>query len=97
MTDFTKFDLQSVQNKKTAYTATFNIGVVTRILLNLQEYGRLNRSNLAGKTGLNYGKCIKYINLLQKLGWIEIIFDNYQSIIITQKGMETVKSLVDLL
>lgn len=82
---------------KKAYVTTFSIIVITRILLTLQEYGPIKRTNLAGKTGLNYTACIRYINLLEKLLWIEIISDNYQSITITQKGEEVMKLLADLL
>ncbi len=62
----------------------------------LQENGRIKRTQLAGKTGLNYNKCIKYINLLKILGWVDVIFDETYYVAITQSGKDTTKSLSDI-
>ncbi len=78
---------------KKALSRTFNIIIVKRILHQLYENGRLKRTNLSGKTGLNYNNCIKYTNLLKMLGWIEIIYDAGYYITITQKGKEILDTL----
>ena len=84
--------LKSIFSKeKKRYADTFSIHVMMRILGTLHENGRTNRTNLAGKAGLNYNKCIKYINLLLKLGWIKVIFDDTYNLVITEKGIEATK------
>ncbi len=62
----------------------------------LQENGHIKRTQLAGKTGLNYNKCIKYINLLKILGWADVIFDETYYVTITQSGKDAAKSLLAL-
>lgn len=87
----------SVSKKLTQYTtSTFNISVITRILISLQEKGRINRTNLAGIAGLNYRQCIKYVSLLNSLDWICVTFDEGYHIVITEKGIEMVKKLAKL-
>jgi predicted transcriptional regulator len=66
----------------------FNMNVILRILDTLYEEGKMNRTNLANRTRLNYGKCIKYVNLLALLGWIKIILDETHYLAITDKGFE---------
>jgi predicted transcriptional regulator len=82
-------------NKK-AFSGTFNINIVKKILDQLYENGRLKRTNLSGKTGLNYNNCIKYTNLLKMLGWIAITYDSGCYIIITQKGKEILDTLYNI-
>lgn len=49
---------------------TFSIAVISRILRVLAENDHLKRSNLAGKTSLNYLVCMKYVKLLKALSLI---------------------------
>ena len=79
----------SSENKK--YADNFSIHVMMRILKTLHEHGNTNRTNLAGKAGLNYNKCIKYINLMLKLEWIDVIFDDTYNFVITEKGIKVIK------
>ena len=72
---------------------TFNINIINRILLSLQEKGQINRTNLAGMAGLNYNQCIKYVHLLQLLGWVHIVVDDVYQISISEKGIEIIKKL----
>jgi predicted transcriptional regulator len=83
-------------NLKSGYSNTFNVKVIIRILSTLRENGRVNRTNLAGKSGLNYNKCIRYVNLLQVLGWVEVIFDDGYFVIVTEKGVQIIESLTGI-
>lgn len=39
----------------------------------LSEHGRrIKKTNLASKAGLNYNVCLRYIQMLNNLGWIEV-------------------------
>lgn len=53
----------------------FSVDVLNRVLSVLSEQGRTKRTNLAGKTGLNYLVCQRYINFMKMLGWIEVVPD----------------------
>src|SRR5438309_5947235 len=75
---------------------SFNIDIMSRILLALREKGRINRTNLAGMAGLNYKQCIKYVNLLQLLGWVHIVLDDGHQVIITGEGIEMVERFTTL-
>ncbi len=52
-----------------------------------------NRTKLAGKSGLNYNRCVKYINILMMFGWIKIVFDDDNYLAITDKGLEIINRL----
>lgn len=54
---------------------TFSVSVIRRILYTLQENGIMKRTNLASKTGLNYAACLRYLRLLNALGWVKISDD----------------------
>lgn len=73
------------------YAKIFSIDVIIRILSTLRENGRLNRTNLAGKTGLNYKQCVKYIALLQTIDWVRVINDRNYYAVITERGIEIVE------
>lgn len=94
-----KSKLESVlsTNKKKLYATTIKIAVLRRMLATLRENGHLNRTNLAGKTGLNYANCIKYLNLLQLLGWIEVIYNDGYYVTITQMGIDIVERFTNYL
>ena len=64
-----------------------------KILDQLYENGHINRTNLAGKTGLNYSTCLKYINLLQLMGWANLDHDIVNYVTISEKGIEFMNSL----
>ncbi|MCI0563253.1 MAG: hypothetical protein MN733_32650 [Nitrososphaera sp.] len=52
---------------------SFSISVIKRILFVLDEQGTgIKRTNLAVKTGLNYGTCVKYLNFLHLLRWVVV-------------------------
>lgn len=77
------------------FSSNFNIKIAYRMLSTLLEHGQMNRTNLAGKTGLNYVRCAKYIQILLMLGWIKSLFVDNDYLIITDKGREFVKQLSD--
>lgn len=81
-------------NLNSEYANTFSINVVKRIIRILYENGRLKRTNLAGMSGLNYNKCIRYLNLLHALGWINVLFDGGICFVtVTEKGIEVIEQL----
>jgi CheY-like chemotaxis protein/predicted transcriptional regulator len=53
-------------------SGSFSFDVTKRILDVLGEAGPVKKTNLAIKTGLNYNVCIRYVNMLKTLGWLEI-------------------------
>lgn len=81
---------------KSEQTNSFSINVIKRIIYILYDNGRLKRTNLAGMSGLNYNKCIRYINLLHALGWIRMMFDDGSCFVsVTDKGIESALLLKD--
>ena len=54
---------------------SFSSKVIKRFLNALHENGKLKKTTLAGKAGINYGMCVKYATFLAKIGWIEIRLD----------------------
>ena len=94
MSNLTKSGDVALVNLRTEYANTFSINVIKRIMQILYDNGRLKRTNLAGMSGLNYNKCIRYLNLLHVLGWIRILFDDGSCFVtITDKGIETIERL----
>lgn len=77
--------------------SSFSIVVIRRILDALVESGRIKKTNLAGKTGLNYPNCIRYIGLLELLGWVRISNDGKNHIQLTEQGIHfrTILSSID--
>ena len=63
----------------------FSMEVINRILGALDEESSMKRTNLAARTRLNYLTCIRYINLLKSIGWIELTSDS-ELISISQSG-----------
>jgi len=82
-------------NEKSCATSV-KIKVLKKMLSVLRENGYINRTNLAGQTGLNYNNCIKYLNLMQLLGWVEMIYDNAHYMVITERGIDILERFVDL-
>jgi predicted transcriptional regulator len=52
---------------------SFCFDVVKRMLDVLGEHGtKMKKTNLASKAGLNYNVCLRYIQMLNNLRWIEV-------------------------
>ena len=77
----------------------FSVDVLKRILVVLSEQGRTKRTNLAGKTGLNYIVCLRYVNFMKMLGWVEVLSDEEESayVSITQIGRRVGETLSEFL
>jgi CheY-like chemotaxis protein/predicted transcriptional regulator len=67
--------------------SSFSFVVIRRILDVLSNVGQMKKTNLAGKTGLNYPNCIRYIELLSALGWVRSSNDGENHIYLTENGM----------
>jgi predicted transcriptional regulator len=52
-------------------------------------------TNLAGRSGINYKRCVKYVNLLRVLGLIEVIYDNGYFVVVTKRGIEISETVGD--
>jgi CheY-like chemotaxis protein/predicted transcriptional regulator len=65
----------------------------------LSEQGKIKRTNLAGKTGLNYIVCLRYINFMKTLGWLEVVSDDEQNehVSVTPVGRRVGDALVEFL
>jgi len=51
---------------------SFSAAVLSRILTILHQEGAIKKTNLAGKTRLNYLTCVKYLELLKSLGLVHV-------------------------
>lgn len=77
------------------FDGSFSISVVRRLLKVLEENDPgMNRTNLAGKAGLNYGTCVRYVDLLILLRWISLSEVNRSLVYLTRAGREF-KGLID--
>jgi len=54
---------------------SFSASVLNRILTILHQEGAIKKTNLAGKTRLNYLTCLKYLELLKSLGLVHVNSD----------------------
>ncbi len=73
---------------------SFSVAVIERMLRVLNEHSPgINRTNLAGRTGLNYGTCIRYVDLLLLLKWVNISQEYGSLVFLTQAGKEFMISL----
>jgi CheY-like chemotaxis protein/predicted transcriptional regulator len=74
---------------------SFSNAVIKRILQVLIENGQLKKTQLAGKAGINYAMCLKYINFLSRLQWIELTKDanGAQLVTISMDGIANLKRL----
>ncbi|HKU50167.1 MAG TPA: response regulator [Nitrososphaera sp.] len=71
------------------WSGSFSLPVVARILNVLADDGvGIKRTNLAGRTGLNYGACVRYIELLHFLRWVKVSDEPRGQVYITQLGRE---------
>lgn|GEM_PF-1389384 len=79
------------------YTYTINLKLVKKILDVLMEHGRVKRTQLSAKTGMNYERCMKYVNTLKMIKLVEIVSNNdYGYVVITQAGKE-ITNLLDII
>jgi CheY-like chemotaxis protein/predicted transcriptional regulator len=51
---------------------SFSFDVTKRILCTLFNEGSIKKTSLATKTRLNYNVCLRYIQMLKVLGWLEV-------------------------
>lgn len=65
---------------------SFSIVIMRRILDVLADAGGMKKTNLAGKTGLNYPNCVRYIELMKLLGWVRTSTDGAYSVFVTEQG-----------
>lgn len=47
----------------------------------------MKKTNLAGKTGLNYPNCVRYLELLKLLGWVKNSDDGEKHFQLTEQGI----------
>jgi CheY-like chemotaxis protein/predicted transcriptional regulator len=73
---------------------SFSFIVVKRILSALEHEGPTKKTNLAVSSRLNYNVCLKYINMLELLGWISITQDKWTFITITELGKQVNEKLI---
>lgn len=59
----------------------------------------MKRTTLAGKTGLNYVVCLKYVSFMKTLGWIELAkeVDGNEHVSVTHVGRQVASALSDFL
>jgi CheY-like chemotaxis protein/predicted transcriptional regulator len=70
---------------------SFSFDVTKRILCTLFNDGSLKKTALATKTRLNYNVCLRYIQMLKVLGWINVSSE----ISITETGRNVMKRLLN--
>jgi CheY-like chemotaxis protein/predicted transcriptional regulator len=76
---------------------SYSNAVIRRILQVLAESGPLNKTRLAGKAGINYGACTKYLQQLVRLQWAETEKSQEDSelVSITTEGLASLSKLQD--
>src|SRR5574341_325611 len=70
---------------------SFSFDVTKRILCKLFNDGSLKKTALATKTRLNYNVCLRYIQMLKVLGWINVSSE----VSITETGRNVMKRLLN--
>jgi predicted transcriptional regulator len=72
---------------------SFSFDVTERILDVLNDHGTsMKKTNLASKTRLNYNVCLRYIEMLNSLGWIEV----NSEVSITEEGKGVFEKLLNV-
>jgi CheY-like chemotaxis protein/predicted transcriptional regulator len=72
---------------------SFSFDVAKRMLDVLSEHGIwMKKTNLASKTRLNYNVCLRYIQMLNNLGWIDV----NPEVSITEQGKRVFAKLLDI-
>lgn len=69
---------------------SFSFDVTKRILCTLYNDGSTKKTALATKTRLNYNVCLRYIKMLNVLGWVDVTAE----VSITEIGRNVMKRLV---
>lgn len=70
---------------------SFSFDVTKRILCTLYNDGSTKKTALATKTRLNYNVCLRYIKMLNVLGWVDVTAE----VAITEIGRNVMKRLVN--
>ena len=66
-----------------------SIEVLSRLLDTLCDQGSMGRTKLSFLSRLNYLVCVKYIKLMEDLGWVQVTGDDRdQRVAITPTGRE---------
>jgi CheY-like chemotaxis protein len=72
---------------------SFSFDVTKRILSTLFNEGSIKKTSLATKTRLNYNVCLRYIQMLKVLGWLEVSSE----VSITETGRNVMNRLLNQL
>ncbi len=70
---------------------SFSFDVTKRILCTLYNDGKIKKTALATRTRLNYNVCLRYINMLSVLGWVDVSSE----VSITETGRNVMNRLLD--
>jgi CheY-like chemotaxis protein/predicted transcriptional regulator len=70
---------------------SFSFDVTKRILCTLFNDGSIKKTSLATKTRLNYNVCLRYLQMLKVLGWLEISSE----VSITETGRNVMNRLLN--
>jgi CheY-like chemotaxis protein/predicted transcriptional regulator len=70
---------------------SFSFDVTKRILCTLFNDGPVKKTSLATKTRLNYNVCLRYIQMLEVLGWLEVSSE----VSITETGRNVMNRLLN--
>jgi CheY-like chemotaxis protein/predicted transcriptional regulator len=70
---------------------SFSFDVTKRILCTLVNDGSIKKTSLATKTRLNYNVCLRYIQMLKVLGWLEVSSE----VSITETGRNVMNKLLN--
>ena len=70
---------------------SFSFDVTKRILCTLFNDGSIKKTSLATRTRLNYNVCIRYIQMLKVLGWLEVSSE----VSITETGRNVMNRLLN--
>lgn len=70
---------------------SFSFDVTKRILCTLINDGSIKKTSLATKTRLNYNVCLRYIQMLKVLGWLEVSTE----VSITETGRNVMNRLLN--
>ncbi len=72
---------------------SFSFDVAKRMLNALSEHGiTMKKTNLASEARLNYNVCLRYIRILNRLGWVEV----NSEVSISEVGKEVLTKLLDV-
>lgn len=70
---------------------SFSFDVTKRILCTLFNDGSIKKTSLATKTRLNYNVCLRYIQMLKVLGWLDVSSE----VSITETGRNVMNRLLN--